>query len=346
MSEKKEKSLTYPSPYFDPDAFVMALYKHILKRAPAAEEVESHASALRLGISKPADLIGVFTESEEFAGLRSNETFARLENTIMNANFKNEQLYNLQLQNLYDSRRSQHANPLVKYGSKAFSQSDEDGITFEICRRLGLEKGAFLEFGVGDGTENNTLALLSQGWRGEWFGGQDLAFDCRKSDRLNFSKTWVTRENIIQLIDTALSHLSIKNPNLISIDLDGNDYFLIETILKAGIKPDVFVAEYNAKFIPPIRFTIDYNASHTWQNDDYYGASLSLLDEIFSANGYRLICCNAATGANAFFVKEEKSSLFPEVPHDIRDIFVPLNFNLYNYFGHKTSMETILRCIS
>jgi hypothetical protein len=34
-----------------------------------------------------------------------------------------------------------------------------------------------LEFGVGDGTENNTLVLLSIGWRGAWVGGENLAFD-------------------------------------------------------------------------------------------------------------------------------------------------------------------------
>ena len=47
-----------------------------------------------------------------------------------------------------------------------FSQSDEDGITIEILKRLKMGKGFFLELGVGDGTENNSLLLLAMGWKG------------------------------------------------------------------------------------------------------------------------------------------------------------------------------------
>ncbi len=328
-----------------PSDFVAELYKYLLKRAPSSEEVGNYSTALRQGSASLSQIISSFVESEEFANNYSNRKSVDLERVIMNYNSTNERIYNIQLQALYETRKLSHANPLVRYGSKAFSQSDEDGITFEICRRLRLESGTFLEFGVGDGTENNTLALLANDWKGEWFGGQPLAFDTSKSNRLKYSNVWITRENIIQLVESALERLSVERPDLISLDLDGNDYFLIEKILKAGLGPKVFIAEYNAKLIPPIKFTIDYNPNHTWQNDDYYGASLSMLEDLFSRNGYRLICCNAATGANAFFVRGEYLDLFGEVPQSIFDIFVPLNFNLYNYFGHKTSIETIARCI-
>ena len=56
-------------------------------------------------------------------------------------------------------------NPFNKYGKKIFSQTDEDGITIEIIKRMNcLNNGNFIEFGVGDGTENNTLILKSLGW--------------------------------------------------------------------------------------------------------------------------------------------------------------------------------------
>jgi hypothetical protein len=74
-------------------------------------------------------------------------------------------------------RAQEQKNPLNHFGAKFFSQSDEDGITLEIVKRLGLKHGTFLELGVGNGLENNTLVLLSLGWRGAWIGGEDLAFD-------------------------------------------------------------------------------------------------------------------------------------------------------------------------
>jgi hypothetical protein len=78
----------------------------------------------------------------------------------------------LYLQESSENRKNNHPNPLNRFGAKCFSQSDEDGITLEILKRIGsIEKGAFAEFGVADGTENNTLILLSLGWRGFWVGG-------------------------------------------------------------------------------------------------------------------------------------------------------------------------------
>ena len=79
---------------------------------------------------------------------------------------------------IYDeTRKAQlaHANPLNKFGKKCFSQTDEDGITIEILRRINcLNNGTYAEYGVGDGTENNTLILAALGWRGFWVGGETL----------------------------------------------------------------------------------------------------------------------------------------------------------------------------
>lgn len=325
--------------------FVNTLYTSLLKRAASEEEIRAHSLALDNGDLDPSDLVSIFVNSEEFQKISGHGVTPSIERTLLAQNALNERRYNIDVQNLYEARKRAHPNTLVRYGNKAFSQSDEDGITFEICRRLQIDAGTFLEFGVSDGTENNTLALLANGWRGEWFGGQDLAFSADASDRLDFSKVWVTRDNIVTLVEGALKRLGQKAVDIISLDLDGNDYFLISKILEAGLGPKLFVAEYNGKLIPPIRFSIDYDAAHTWNSDDYYGVSLSLLDDLFAKHGYKLICCNAATGANAFFVKNEYADLFPEVPADIRDIFVPLNFNLYNYFGHNASIRTILKCL-
>ncbi len=257
-----------------------------------------------------------------------------------------EKIYNIQLQQLYEIRKLNHPNPLVKYGNKVFSQSDEDGITLEICKRLKLEKGIFIEFGVANGMENNTLALLASGWKGEWFGGEDILFDTSSSSRLEFTKVWITRENIFQLVNSAIKRLENNNLDLISLDLDGNDYYFIKELLSKGVLPKVFIVEYNAKFIPPIHFTIDYDPQNIWKGDDYQGASLALLNDLFLKYNYKLVCCNSATGSNAFFVRKDFERHFDDVPKNIDDIFVTLNYNLYNYFGHKNSIRTIIKCIS
>ena len=67
--------------------------------------------------------------------------------------------------------RHAEAARLVRHGAKCFSQGDEDGIIAEIFRRIGPRHRTFVEFGAGNGLENNTAHLLLQGWRGAWIDG-------------------------------------------------------------------------------------------------------------------------------------------------------------------------------
>jgi hypothetical protein len=226
-------------------------------------------------------------------------------------------------------------NPLARFGAKYFSQGDEDGITLEILKRLGIRDGTFVEIGVGDGLENNTLILLAGGWRGLWIGGQDLRFDhTLNPKRFRFVKEWVTRDNVVKLVD-------VKPMDVLGIDLDGNDYFIAEELLKSGIRPKLFILEYNAKFPPPIKWCIQYDAKHVWDATDYMGASIASLCDLLGDFSYSLVCCNAATGANAFFVRNQDMQLFPDVPKNIEDIFIECRFQVYHKFGHTPSPKTV-----
>ena len=242
---------------------------------------------------------------------------------------------------LIRKRQYEHPNKFVRYGKHCFSQSDEDCLTQEIIKRIGISDGIFAEFGVGDGTENNTLCLLSLNWKGFWSGGEDISFDVSKTNRVFFYKKWINKENICSLMNRGKSDLGVDDFDLISVDLDGNDPYFCEELLKNGFKPSVFIVEYNAKFPPPIKFCIDYNPSHLWDDTDYMGASLQTFYNMFDKYNYSLICCNAATGSNAFFVKNIYLDLFPETPNNIEDIYVDCQYNLFDKYGHNQSLKTI-----
>lgn len=244
--------------------------------------------------------------------------------------FLNRILPHLKTSNLFNRYSSDYQNfknPLVDCGAKVFSQSDEDGITFEILRRLGIKKGTFLEFGVGNGLENNTLSLLACDWKGLWFGtGQQLGFNYNpknlpKTD-LNFIVTdsWITKDNILPLVKDGMSNIRCDNFDVISMDLDGNDYYFVEQLLESNLTPELFIVEYNAKFIPPIEFIVNYDDSFSWKGDDYYGASLQSFVNLFSKYGYCLVACNLS-GANAFFVKQSNFDKFPDIPREISKLY-------------------------
>jgi hypothetical protein len=233
-------------------------------------------------------------------------------------------------------------NPLNRYGAKYFSQSDEDGITLEIIRRIGITAGRFVEFGVGDGLENNTLILLASGWRGIWIGGEDLAFELADTPRLVFLKRWVSAENVTAILAGGLATLGSPEIDLLSVDLDGNDYHLIAQLLGAGVRPKIVIVEYNAKFPPPIRWVMPYDPAHRWDQTDYFGASLAAYCELFARFSYELVCCNAATGLNAFFVRNEYfMPIFDDVPVEIDDIFIGCRYQLPARWGHPPSRKTI-----
>jgi hypothetical protein len=254
-----------------------------------------------------------------------------------------DSVYQQQSQNL----AQQHTNPLVKYGSRAFSQNNEDGITLEILRRLNITKGTYAEFGVGDGMENNTLVLAALGWRGFWCGGDQLAWIPKPTDLWRYYREWITRPNIAGLAQQGCEDLGIDQLDVISLDLDGVDLHLVAELLENGVKPQVWVVEYNAHFPPPMEFTVKYSDQHKWTGNDYFGASLQTYTLLMQDHGYELICCEAEAGANAWFVLREHRELFPEVPTDIRDIYSPPRYYGHNHLTrHPRSIDTVQQILN
>lgn len=274
---------------------------------------------------------------------RLKRFFIALFRVLLRADEEGPRLRDMWVTEHFERRREVlvRANPLLASGRRFYSQNDEDGLLGEIWRRVGgTGPGVFVEFGVGNGLENNTIMLLAQGWRGVWVDGSDLAVDVHGANRLRFLKRWVTLDNITSSIDEGLDALGATDVDLISVDLDGNDFHLCRRILDAGRRPRIFVVEYNAKFPPPVRWTIAYDATHIWDGTDYHGASLQSLVDLFASFEYRLVACNA-TGVNAFFVPTRFSSAFADVPEDPGVLFVPADFQWFVTSGHRASPKTI-----
>src|ERR1700681_163101 len=93
----------------------------------------------------------------------------------------NTVLYEMYRQSLLSSERNRDPKRLLAHGFRGYSQHDEDGMIQEIFQRIGVSNRVFFEFGVGDGTENNTLYLMLTGWRGIWIdGSQNNEISIRK----------------------------------------------------------------------------------------------------------------------------------------------------------------------
>jgi hypothetical protein len=93
---------------------------------------------------------------------------------------------------------------------------------------------------------------------------------------------------------------------LLSIDLDGNDYWIWQAI--KAVNPIICICEYNAVFgdIHPISVPYDpaFFLTSAHYSHLYWGTSIAALRLLASRKGYRFVGTTLA-GNDAFFVRED-----------------------------------------
>lgn len=194
---------------------------------------------------------------------------------------------------------------LRNFESKTFSQNGEDGIIQEIFRRLKMEQGVFVEFGAESGRECNCARLArEQEWSGFFIEANLKSFEKLRSryetrPHVKCAQAWITSSNI----ETLFSSLGVPREfELLSIDIDGNDYWVWKAI--NSYHPIVVVIEYNASYPPPARWVMVEKDDHDWDGTTHFGASLASLAVLGEQKGYRLIGTNS-NGVNAFFLRSD-----------------------------------------
>lgn len=184
---------------------------------------------------------------------------------------------------------------LNRYEKRLYSQNGEDGILEAILTRLGTTNRYFVEFGAGNGKECNTARLTRDNWTGLLM---DIC-DGTSPAGLPIYGAFVTAENVETVFTR---HQVPQGFDLLSIDIDGNDYWVWKAI--HSYAPRIVIIEYNASVPPERAMTIAYEPTFRWGGTDYFGASLRALKELGESKGYKLLACDNS-GTNAFFVQED-----------------------------------------
>ncbi len=189
-----------------------------------------------------------------------------------------------------------------------FSQNGEDGIIEVLARHITSPNRYFVEIGAANGLENNTSWLaVARRYSGLWIEGDSEAAEwCRfmftsQNYGLEILPLFVNQENAGQVRASALH----ADPDVFSLDIDGNDYHLARALLATGFRPKVFVVEYNSAFGPDQCVTIPYRADFRFAkghgNNLYYGCSVAGWKRLFAQHGYAFVTVDT-NGVNAFFV--------------------------------------------
>jgi hypothetical protein len=189
---------------------------------------------------------------------------------------------------------------MLKYESKVYSQNGEDGIIEHIFDKISTTNKIAVEFGVcagGSGLENNTRNLSEKGWKLFWF-------DCLSLNNIpnncHFRQILLTPDNIVETFFE--NNIPIEF-DLLSIDVDGNDYHLREAL--SIFKPRVCIMEYNGSFDGETQYIMPRNDNYRWRNNDKtFGASLKSMTDQAERLGYDLVYCDQS-GVNAFYIRKD-----------------------------------------
>ena len=113
-----------------------------------------------------------------------------------------------------------------------------------------------------------------------------------------------SRQSFVTLENIAILGTHFPEIGVLSVDVDGNDYWFLKALLPA--RPAVIVVEYNASLgLHPIAVPYDpsFNRNVKHESGWYHGASLVALTSLCKLNGYKLIAVSEA-GGNAFFLPQ------------------------------------------
>lgn len=206
----------------------------------------------------------------------------------------------------------ERARTLADLEFSVFSQWGEDGIIDWLVSRCEGIPESFVEFGVEDYRESNTRFLLQhRNWRGLVIDASSDHVTSIKGDHLSWRHeliavcAFITRDNITRIIESAGFSGEI---GLLSIDIDGNDYWIWDAI--GNVSPWVVVVEYNANFGDLLPLTIPYQEDFFRTNADpsnlYYGASCQALAHLAAQKGYVMLGSNRI-GSNLFFARADRA---------------------------------------
>lgn len=186
--------------------------------------------------------------------------------------------------------------------ARSQNNNEENRFLKKISKNIKYKN--FTEIGFHN-TEFNCIGLIEKNFSG-------LLIDSGRSLNLQIMKLILFLIGKSQKIKVENLHVEKKNVRnifrdkhrvgLISIDIDGNDFWIVKKILEIGVRPNLFIVEYNPSFLKfslSVPYIKNFNRFERHPSGLYHGASLRAFEKLFKKYDYRLI--RVIGGINAVF---------------------------------------------
>jgi hypothetical protein len=193
------------------------------------------------------------------------------------------------------------------------SQNEEDGLLLALFKRIGTTDRRCVEIGCGLNGGNSGFLVAECGWSGLMMDADRRKIETIRTRFAGHAVTAVKHRVTREDLNPALANYGFAGElDFLSIDIDGNDYWVWEAL--TACSPRVVVLEYNWLFGPTRSVTIPYDPQFRLDQAPtraYRGASLSALTQLSLRKGYRLV---ASERVNAFFIRNDVAPDIPAIP--------------------------------
>jgi len=239
--------------------------------------------------------------------------------------------------NLYRS------NIYNKVGLKEAPHYGEDGVIEKIFEVIEKKKSPFIvEFG-----ETRSLGTTTRAFRirykskSLYFTGKiglfskilnviDIVLLIIKKRSINYVKFFFNLPK--QIFCTELNIIEIFKKNsvpkefdILTIDIDSNDYYIARKILNQGYRPSLLILEYNPNI--PIHKSLAIKNVINFPNKKIYGASFLAINNLANLNNYHLV--HISGFCNLFYIRKEFIDFFE--PPNINDEFTGTREKVLKY---------------
>jgi hypothetical protein len=157
----------------------------------------------------------------------------------------------------------------------AYSMAGEDRVLEVVFNIIGEKSRFCVDLGACNGLRgSNTRTFVLKGWK-------SLLIDKIKEENPDVKIEFITAENIEELFK---KYEVPEEIDLLSIDIDGNDYWIWKAI--TNYRPRVVIIEYNSNFAIEENKAIEYDPDFVYDGTRYYGASMGAMIKLGKEKGY------------------------------------------------------------
>jgi hypothetical protein len=188
---------------------------------------------------------------------------------------------------------------LRKFESNIKSQYGEDGVISEIFHRIGTENKICVEFGAWDGIHlsNSWNLWHNLNWNAYLIEGDSEKVKVLQKTIAPFPGVHALEAYVMpegqNSLDQILAKQNLpKNFDLLSIDIDGDDYHIFENL--NHFKPRVIIIEFNP--------TVPAHLEMVQERGEQMGASALSIIKLGESKGYTAV---HITAVNLFFITNE-----------------------------------------